>query len=149
MIGIENRLPWKLPADMRWFRQHTLGKPIIMGRTTYQSFGAKALPQRPNIILTRNPQFKADDAQVVTSIDAALEACKPSQEAMIIGGADLYRQFLPIADRLYLTLVHSEIPGDAYFPSLDLNEWDLLQQIDHDSDDKHAYAFSFFRYQRR
>ena len=148
VIGINNSLPWKLPADMRWFRQHTLGKPIIMGRTTYQSFGNKALPERPNIILSRNPDFSAADAQVYASIDLALAACAPYPELMVIGGADLYRQFLPLAHRLYVTLVHAKVEGDAYFPEFDLSEWELLEQIDHQSDDKHVYDYSFLRYQR-
>jgi len=149
VIGIENRLPWKLPADMRWFRQHTLGKPIIMGRTTYQSFGSKALPDRPNIILSRNANFHADDARVVSSIEHALQACEPHQEAMIIGGANIYQQFLPMADRLYITLVHTHIDGDAHFPEFELDAWDCLEQIDHSQDNKHAYDFTFYRYQRR
>jgi len=149
IIGVDNRLPWKLPADMRWFRQHTLGKPIIMGRTTYQSFGSKALPDRPNIILSRDPDFSANDAEVVTSIEAALQACEPHPEAMVIGGANTYRQFLPLAQRLYMTLVHTQIDGDAHFPDFDLSEWECVEQIDHQRDEKHLYDYSFFRYQRR
>ena len=149
VIGIDNRLPWKLPADMRWFRQHTLGKPIIMGRKTYQSFGGKALPQRPNIILSRDTTFSANDAQVCPSIDSALAACANHDEAMVIGGANLYAQFLPRADRLYVTLVHARFDGDAFFPEFDINNWSLLEQIDHAADDKHAHAYSFFRYQKR
>jgi len=147
-IGIENRLPWRLPADMRWFRQHTLGKPILMGRTTYQSFGNKALPDRPNIILSRDPQFSASDAKVFGSLQHALEYCSQYQEVMVIGGAEVYRQCLPLANRLYMTLVHTQVSADAYFPQLDWRQWELLEQQDHQHDDKHAYDYSFFRYQR-
>jgi len=148
-IGIDNRLPWHLPEDMRWFRRHTLGKTIVMGRTTYQSFGSKALPDRHNIILSRDHQFSASDATVLSSLDQALKLSSNGEEIMVIGGADIYRQCLPLASRLYLTLVHTQISGDAYFPEVDWREWEKLEQLDHPRDEKHAYAFSFFRYQRR
>lgn len=149
VIGINNSLPWKLPADMRWFRQHTLGKPILMGRTTYESFGSKALPQRRNLILSRDPAFKASDAEVVDSLQHAIELCADHEELMIIGGASVYEQFLPQATRLYMTLVHTQLQGDAYFPDLDLEQWKLLEQQDHQQDEKHAYDYSFYRYQRK
>jgi dihydrofolate reductase len=107
VIGIENRLPWKLPADMQWFRKNTMGKPIIMGRLTFESFGAKALPGRRNIIISRDTDYRAgensDDIEVYNSIEAALDAVKSVEEVMIIGGMSLYKQALPMADRLYMT----------------------------------------------
>ena len=143
VIGIENRLPWKLPNDMNWFRQHTLGKPIIMGRKTFESFGSKPLPDRTNIIITRDKTYKAKDSVVVYSIEEALLAAGEAEEVMIIGGASFYEQMLPRADRLYLTFVHSKIEGDAWFPEVDFSEWHEVERIDFDADEKNPLAHSF------
>lgn len=149
VIGIENSLPWKLPSDMKWFRQHTLGKPIIMGRTTFESFGAKPLPQRLNIIVSRDSRFEAQDAVVVDSISAALEQVKDADEVMIIGGASVYAQTLPLAQRLYLTLVHADVKGDAWFPQFDLNQWREVDRQKHEADDKNPYACTFLILERK
>ena len=143
VIGIENRLPWKLPADMKWFRENTMGKPIIMGRLTFESFGAKPLPGRRNIIISRNPSYSAEGIEVFTSIEDALQATQDSEEVMIIGGMSLYKQSLPLADRLYMTLVHAEIEGDAWFPEFDLDEWHQTQRSDFSADEKNPHAYSF------
>jgi len=143
VIGIKNTLPWKLPNDMKWFRQHTLGKPIIMGRKTYESFGAKALPQRTNIIITRDESYQASDSIVVHSIEDAINAAGDVDEVMIIGGASFYEQMLPKADRLYLTFVHAKLDGDAWFPEIDHQNWNKVEQIKHKADDKNRYAHSF------
>ena len=148
IIGIENRLPWKLPNDMKWFRQHTLGKPIIMGRKTFESFGSKPLPDRTNIIITRDKKYQADDCIVVYSIEEALQAAGEEDEVMIIGGASFYEQMLPRAGRLYLTFVHSKIEGDAWFPEVDFSEWHEVQRIDYEPDEKNALAHSFVIYDR-
>jgi dihydrofolate reductase len=149
VIGIKNALPWKLPADMKWFRQNTLGKPIIMGRKTYESFGAKPLPQRPNIIVSGDTVYLAPGAVVVDSINAALQAAKDAEEVMIIGGASLYKQTLPFAQRLYMTIVHADVEGDAWFPEFDLNEWEEKQRLDHPADDKNPYACTFVILERK
>lgn len=143
VIGIENRLPWRLPNDMKWFRQHTLGKPIIMGRKTFESFGSKPLPDRTNIIITRDESYQAKDSIVVHSIDEALQAAGEVDEIMIIGGASFYEQMLPQADRLYLTFVHADVQGDAWFPEIDLSEWNEVERIDYDADEKNPQAHSF------
>jgi len=143
VIGIKNTLPWKLPNDMKWFRQHTLGKPIIMGRKTYESFGAKALPQRTNIIITRDESYQASDSIVVHSIEDAINAAGDVDEVMIIGGASFYEQMLPRADRLYLTFVHAKLDGDAWFPEINHADWNKVEKINHKSDDKNRYAHSF------
>ena len=143
VIGIENRLPWKLPNDMKWFRQHTLGKPIIMGRKTFESFGAKPLLDRTNIIITRDESYQAKDSIVVHSIEEALQAAGEVNEVMIIGGASFYAQMLPRTDRLYLTYVHTKIEGDAWFPEIDFSEWQEVQRIDCEPDEKNALAHSF------
>jgi len=120
VIGYENRLPWELPEDLQHFKALTLHKPIIMGRKTYDSIG-KPLPKRQNIILTRDNAFQANGCDIVHSIDEAVEIAEDKSEIMIIGGAHLYEQCLPLANVLYLTLVHQDYTGDTYFPPFDLS----------------------------
>ena len=128
VIGNENNLPWKLlPADMKWFRQHTLGKPIIMGRKTFDSFGGKALPDRQNIIVTKDRNYTADNAIITYSLDEAIDVAGDVNEIMIVGGASIYGQAIPIAQRLYVTIVHTKAQGDAWFPEFDMSEWKLKQ----------------------
>ena len=143
VIGINNKLPWKLPADMRWFRRHTLGKPVVMGRKTFESFGAKPLPERHNIIVTHEPGYLAEGAQVVSSIDAAVTAAGLVDEIMVIGGAALYQQMLPCSDRLYLTKVHGSFVGDSWFPEFDRSEWKGVEKYDFDADEKNPWPYSF------
>jgi dihydrofolate reductase len=147
VIGIENRLPWKLPADMQWFRKNTLGKPIIMGRLTFESFGAKALPGRRNIIISRDTDYSAgensDDIEIYNSLEAALEVAKGVEEVMIIGGMSLYKQALPLADRLYMTLIHADLEGDAWFPEFDTRQWREATRLDHKADEKNNHPYSF------
>lgn len=143
VIGIKNTLPWKLPNDMKWFRQNTMGKPIVMGRKTFESFGAKPLPGRSNIIITRDESYQATDSIVVHSIEDAIKAAGDVKEVMIIGGASFYEQMLPQADRLYLTFVHAELDGDAWFPEINNNDWNKVEKIDNKKDDKNRYAHSF------
>jgi dihydrofolate reductase len=147
-IGIDNRLPWKLPADMQWFRENTLGKPIVMGRLTFESFGAKPLPGRRNIIVTRNADYQAEGIEVYNSLEAALQAADDAEEVMVIGGMSIYQQALPLADRLYMTLVHAEVEGDAWFPEFDLGEWRQVRRLDHDADDKNPHPYSFLVLER-
>lgn len=149
VIGINNQLPWKLPADMRWFRQHTLGKPIIMGRLTFESFGSKPLPDRKNIIVTRDAGYQAQGSEVVTSIDQAIQIAGKVAEVMVIGGASLYQQTLPMADRLYMTLVHAEIAGDAWFPAFSSEDWREVTRSDFSPDEKNPLVYSFVIMERR
>lgn len=148
VIGINNSLPWKLPVDMKWFRQNTMGKPIIMGRKTFESFGARVLPGRSNIIITRSENYQADGAIIAHSIDEALDAAGDVEEAMIIGGASFYEQILPRADRLYVTQVHGQFEGDAWFPDMDMNNWHECSRVDSQIDEKNSYACSFVIYER-
>ena len=148
VIGINNSLPWKLPSDMKWFRQQTLGKPILMGRRTFESFGARPLPERTNIIVTRDRDYQAEGAVVVHSIEAALQAAGEVEEIMIIGGASFYAQMLPQAQRMYLTRVHAKIAGDAWFPEFDASDWRQVKRIDCEADERNAYAHSFIILQR-
>lgn len=148
VIGVENRLPWKLPADMRWFREKTMGKPIVMGRKTFESFGAKPLPGRHNIIITRDANFKAVGATVVNGVEDALAAAGDAEEVMIIGGAQLYAQMLPRAQRLYLTLVDAEPAGDALFPEINEQAWREVEREEHPADEKNPHAYSFIMLER-
>ncbi len=149
VIGIENRLPWKLPADMRWFRLHTLGKPIVMGRKTFESFGGKPLPDRTNIVVTNDMNYQREGAVVAHSIDEALQLAGDAEEVMIIGGDSFYRQMLPRADRFYLTQVHGKFEADAWFPEFDLNEWEELERTEYPVDEANPYPCSFIVLQRK
>jgi len=142
LIGVENRLPWKLPADMKWFRRHTLGKTIVMGRKTFESFGGKPLPERINIVVTRDLEYQAPGAIVVHSIEEALKAVSGQQEIFIIGGASFYEQMLPHADRLYVTHVHGVFSGDAWFPPFDMTQWRQVTREESRVDEKNAHASS-------
>jgi len=145
VIGIENRLPWHLPGDMQWFRRHTLGKTVVMGRKTYESIG-KPLPDRRNVVVTRAQNFTAPGCEVIHSLDAALAL--PEKDLMIMGGEEIYRQTLPRTDRLYLTLVDAEVQGDAWFPEFDRNEWRELERTDMPADARNPYAYSFLVLER-
>ena len=134
---------------MQWFRRHTLGKPIIMGRRTFESFGSKPLPERTNIVITRDADYQAPGAVVVHSIDAALQAAGAVEEVMIIGGASFYEQMLPRAQRLYLTFVHASIIGDAWFPDIDFAQWQEIERHDNQADEKNPYAHSFCIFERK
>jgi len=148
LIGVNNSLPWKLPADMQWFRKHTLGKPIIMGRKTFESFGGRSLPDRTNIVITRDMDYSVDgDVVIVHSIDEALTAAANSgdhvEEAMIIGGASFYEQMLERADRFYVTQVHGQFEGDAWFPDYEHFGWQEVNKTTHPVDEKNKYACTF------
>lgn len=147
-IGIDNSLPWKLPADMKWFRRHTLGKPIIMGRKTFESFGGRPLPERTNIVITHDTNYKADGIVVVHSIDEAIAAAGDVAEVMIIGGESFYRQMLPVADRFYLTQVHGRFEADAFFPEFDMNDWHEVAREEHTADEKNEFDCSFIVLER-
>ena len=147
VIGIENRLPWHLPADMQWFRKQTINKPILMGRKTYDSIG-RPLPKRRNIIVSRDPSLTIDGCEVFNGIDAALSACTAEDEVMIIGGASFYEQMLPQAQRLYLTQVHTTVDGDAHFPELHADQWHEIERIDFAADEDNAFACSFIIFDR-
>lgn len=147
VIGRGNDLPWHLPDDLKRFKAVTLGKPIIMGRKTYASIG-RPLPGRTNIVISRQTQFAAEGCTTVTSLEEALAAAGDTSEAMVIGGAEIFRQALPRADQLYLTRVHADVPGDTFFPDLVLDDWIELGSEYHPADDRHAFAFTFLRLRR-
>lgn len=145
VIGANDTIPWRLPDDMRWFRDKSIGKPVIMGRKTYESIPAKyrPLPNRHNIILTRNSAYTADGATVVHSAADAMVAAGAVDEVIIGGGAAVYELFLPLVNRIYLTVVHGRFPGDTYFPEIDLTDWREIYRQHHSADERHAVSFEW------
>lgn len=141
VIGLNNKMPWHLPLDLAWFKKHTLHKPIIMGRKTFDSLG-RTLPGRVNIVMSRQGNH-AEGAIGVDSMETALKVTQDAPEVMVIGGAEIYRQFLPRADRLYLTYIQKNIQGDTYFPEYEKAYWQMAFQEPHSRDDTHVYPFSF------
>lgn len=142
VIGHEGSLPWHLPADLRYFKSVTMGKPIIMGRKTHETIG-KALEGRHNIVMTRAQEYEAPGCTVVHSIEDALSAAGEAPEVMIIGGAEVYKQFLARADRIYLTLIEDTFEGTVRFPPLSCDHWDLIWEEEHTTDEGHPHSFRF------
>ena len=141
VIGRDNALPWHLPDDLKHFKRLTLGKPVVMGRKTFESIG-KPLPGRLNVVVTRGTNYHREGVTVVHSIDAALAAAGTAEEVMIIGGADLFRLFLPRAQRVHLTRVHADVAGNVLWPQLD-GAWRRVASEPHAADERHAHALSF------
>lgn len=144
VIGDRNALPWRLPDDLKRFKAVTMGKPILMGRKTFDSIG-KPLVGRTNIVLTRDSNLRLEGCVTVRSIDEALLAAGAAPELMVIGGAELYRQVLPRTDVIYLTRVHAEIHGDTRFPDVVWDDWMELESDYHAADERHAHAFTFLK----
>ncbi len=147
VIGARGALPWHLPRDLAHFKRTTLGKTVIMGRRTHQSIAAK-LPNRQNLVVTSNPHLVAEGCKPVPSLEAALEAATNS-ERIIIGGATLYAEALPLAEILYLTTVHAEIEGDTYFPDFNRSEWRETASEHFAQDDRHPHSFTITTLTRR
>jgi len=153
VIGRDNGLPWHLPEDLKRFKRLTIGKPIVMGRKTYASIG-KPLPGRHNIVVTRDPNYRPEGVTVVHDPDAALRAAEggpggTTTEIMVIGGAELFRLFLPRAGRIHLTRVHGDIAGDVMWPALDSREWRVVKRETHGADERHVYAMTFEVWERQ
>jgi dihydrofolate reductase len=148
VIGRGNDLPWRLPRDMKRFKQLTMGHTVVMGRTTYETL-ERPLRGRRNVVLSRDPERRYEGAEVVATLDDALRLAGDDDEVFVAGGGEVYRLALPRADRIYLTIVHADVTGDTLFPHLDDSEWVLRADERHDSDERHAHAFSFCVYQRR
>ncbi len=129
VIGYKNALPWHLPEELQYFKHKTLGKPVIMGRKTFESIGHKPLPHRVNIIVSTRADFQVPSScVVVNSVTAALKAAGECEEVMVIGGSQIFEAFLPIADRLYLSFIHQTVTGDTYFPSIDWEKWEIVSE---------------------
>ena len=147
-IGRQGGLPWRLPNDLKHFKALTLGKPVLMGRKTWDSIG-RPLPGRHNIVITRQPDLVLEGATVVASLDRAFEAAGHVPETCVIGGADIFRLALPGTDVVHLTRVHATCEADTFLPALETSEWMEVAREDHAPDDRHAYAYSFVELRRR
>jgi len=154
-IGKDNQLLWHLPADLQHFKRLTSGHTVVMGRKTFESIRAanrgKPLPNRTNVVVTRQPDYRADGCQVVNSLEEALQPSaipNPKSQIFIIGGAELYAQALPLADKLYLTEVKASPDGDVFFPTINLMDWDEASRLPHPADERHAHAFEFVELER-
>jgi dihydrofolate reductase len=148
VIGSGNRMPWHLPADLKRFKGLTLGKPMLMGRKTYEAIG-KPLPGRRNLVLTRATDLHVPGIEIVHSVEEALAACADASELMVIGGAEVYRLFLPLASRMHLTRVHAPIVGDTRFPNCDWSEWRKVERSTHPADERNRYAMTFLVLERQ
>ena len=146
VIGRDGKLPWRIPADMKWFRERTAGRPLIMGRKTWESFPKRPLPGRTNIVITRDAGYKADGAVVVPSFEAALEAARREkpEEIMVIGGAEIYRAAMPFARRVYLTRVHGAFEGDTNLAIVDSAQWNVTEVGEYPSSAERPVGYSFF-----
>lgn len=149
VIGINNMLPWRLPTDLKYFKSTTLGKPIVMGRKTFESLG-KPLPGRPNIVITRQKEFQPEGAYVVGSVEEGIEKAKSfgGDELFITGGSQIFEQAWPLVERIYLTRVYAVVHGDAFFPQLDGAEFELVTDERHEADEKNQYSFAFQVWER-
>jgi dihydrofolate reductase len=145
VIGNDNTLIWNLPADLKNFKRLTTGSAIIMGRKTYESIG-KPLPYRRNIIITRDKNYKVDNCEIVNSLEEALLIC--FENCFIIGGGEIYKQVLPIADEIYLTLIDEDFEGDTYFPEIKEEEWFEVSKEYFEPDEKNKHKYSFIKYER-
>ena len=148
VIGRANGLPWHLAGDLKWFKKLTLGHHMIMGRRTFDSVG-KPLPGRTTVVITRDPSFSAPGVIVARSVEEALEIAAGDEEAFICGGAEIYRQTLHRANRMYITQVHADVEGDTFVPEFDdVNDWRLVDREDFEADENNDYAYSFLTYDR-
>ena len=148
-IGLDNQIPWHLPADLATFKELTLGHHLVAGRRTFQSIGS-ALPGRQMIVLTRNMEFEAQDCHTAASLDEALTLALLTRvhEVFIIGGAEIYQEALPLAERLYLTRVHASLIVDTFFPVFDEKDWELIQEEPHPGDENNLIPHTYFLYSR-
>ena len=148
VIGRDNKLPWKLPDDLAYFKRVTMGKPVVMGRKTWESIG-RPLPGRLNVVVTHDPRYQAPGAVVVNSLEAAWKAAGDAGEVAVIGGSRIFEETLPIADRIHLTEVDAEVEGDVYFPEFDRRAWSEREVERHPADDRHQYPYRIVVLERR
>ncbi|MFT5504549.1 MAG: dihydrofolate reductase [Gammaproteobacteria bacterium] len=147
LIGSNNQLPWRMPADLKFFKETTMGKPIIMGRKTWQSIG-RPLPGRKNIVISRNPDFFAEGATVMQNMESAMALIDDAPEAMLIGGATLYEQTLDQVDNLFITEIDHEFDGDTWFPEISTLIWKECWRKNHSADSVNPHPYSFVKYVR-
>jgi dihydrofolate reductase len=151
VIGKNNQLLWHLPKDMKFFKNVTWAMPVVMGRKTFESMGSKPLSGRKNIVITRQPGWKADGVSVVNSVDAAMALATELnyKEIFVIGGGEIYMIAYERANKIYMTRVHAELEGDTYFPVIEKDDWKLVSNVDNLADEKHKHAFSFQLWERK
>nr|AIA17402.1 Dihydrofolate reductase [uncultured bacterium] len=142
VVGINNQLPWRLSADLKRLKTLTMGHHLIMGRKTYESIG-RPLPGRTNLIITRNRNYKAEGCVVVSSLKEALEKAKDDAEPFIFGGGEIFREGLPMVNKIYMTRIHENIQGDTRFPELNASEWKEISRQDFSADEKNDHDYSF------
>lgn len=148
VIGKDNQLPWHLPADLAYFKKVTMGKPIIMGRKTHESIG-RALPGRENIIVTRNLNYQSSPCKILHDLQAVENLSHETEEEFcVIGGAELFKELLSAADRLYITHIHHKFEGDTYFPKIDFGQWKILSREQGVKDEKNPYNYEYVVYER-
>jgi dihydrofolate reductase len=147
-IGRRGALPWHLPDDLAHFKRTTTGRPVLMGRRTFEAIG-RPLPRRANIVVSRDPRFRAEGCRRADSLDAGIAAAEPAPGVFVIGGQSVYEQLLPRADRLWLTFIEADVEGDAFFPEFDLAAFALVSETHHARDARHCYAFRTAHYERR
>lgn len=143
IIGADNDMPWHLPDDLKFFKATTSGKTVVMGRKTFESIGSKPLPNRRNLVISRNAAFQAAGAEVFSSVAAALQTCAEDAEVVIMGGGQVYAQMLPLANKLYITQIETTVAGDTVFPAWNPAEWQEIARVYHPQDERHAHAFTF------
>lgn len=149
VMGKDNGLPWRLPEDLKFFKETTMGHPIVMGRKTYESIG-KPLPGRENIVITRDKEYEAAGCTIVHSYEELLERAKQEKELFITGGAEVFKQMLPYADKLYVTVIHHSFAGDTFFPdSIEWEEWTLISEKQGPKNEKNPYEYYFRMYKRK
>lgn len=147
-IGKNNRLPWHIPADLKFFKQTTMGHAILMGRKTYESVG-KPLPGRTNVIMTQNPSYRAEGCEIVHSVEETIDRFGRQDELFVTGGAELFRLFMPYVDKMYLTRIEHAFEGDTFFPEYDETEWTLVKREQGVMDEKNPYTYFFETHVRR
>jgi dihydrofolate reductase len=147
-IGKDNKLLWHISADMKRFKKITEGHQVIMGKLTYESLPVRPLPNRKNIVISDNLQDSFEGCTTVHSIQEAIDLCHEEEESFIIGGGSIYRQFLPLCNKLYLTLIEKDFDADTFFPELNLSQWHLIEREDHGPDEKNDFAYSFVIFEK-
>jgi len=147
-IGLNNQLLWHIPADLKRFKKITSGHQVIMGKLTYLSLPVRPLPNRTNIVITDNHEESFEGCTTVYSIDEALYLCNEKEESFVIGGGSVYRQFLPLCNKLYITMVHKDFEADTFFPRFEMDQWKLIVREDHDSDGLNDFSYSFLTFEK-
>lgn len=148
-IGINNKLPWHISDDLKYFKRLTKDKVVLMGRKTWESLPVKPLPNRINIVLTHNKDYVAQGAQMINSIDEALRHCQQYDEIFVMGGVEIYKQFLSHAHKIYITRIHSTFLVDAYFPDIETDDWNLISKQHHPKNENNVYGYSFLTYEKK